>query len=191
MGIAPDVSLLALKACWQTRKDKSQARCNSLTLAKALNFSLQQDVDIINLSLTGPPDPLLKRLVLEALAQDIIVVGAKPDHEDNAFPVSVQGTIAVAMPDIRSRSISAPGRSVLSTQPNEQYDFFNGSSFSTAHITGLAALIRSLAPTLAPPDLLELIELTANPDTGAANACRAVELVKRLNADVPDHFSCG
>lgn len=179
VGIAPDVTLLALKACWYTRQDESKARCNSLTLAKALNYSIQQKVDIINLSLTGPPDPVLERLVLEALARDIIVIGAKPAHGNKAFPVSIQGAIAVSMPGGKSTVISAPGRRVLSTRPNEQYDFFDGSSFSTAHISGLAALVRSLSPMLTPSELLALLEQTANPKTGAVNACRAVETLRR------------
>ncbi|MFT5894667.1 MAG: subtilisin family serine protease [bacterium] len=181
VGIAPDVTLLALKACWHTRQDKTKARCNSLALAKALNYSIQQKVDIINLSLTGPPDPVLERLVLEALSRDIVVIGAKPAHEKKAFPVSIQGTIAVSMPRNKSKTISSPGRRVLSTRPNKQYDFFDGSSFSTAHITGLAALIRSLSPTLTPIELLALLEKTANPNTCAVNACRTVETIRRQN----------
>lgn len=190
VGIAPDATLLALKACWHTRQDSSKARCNSLTLAKALNYSIERKVDIINLSLTGPPDPLLERLVLEALARDILVIGAKPAHEGKAFPISVQGTIAVDLPGNKSRTISAPGRRVLSTRPDDQYDFFDGSSFSTAHISGLAALVRSLSPKLTPSKLLALLERTANPETGAVNACRAVEVVRRSNDKNLAYDSC-
>lgn len=178
VGVAPDANLLALKACWQMQPTANGARCNSLTLAKALNFSIKQNVDIINLSLTGPPDPLLERLVEAAIARNIIVVGAQPSHDKPAFPTSVAGTIAVAMPDTASSSLSAPGRRVLSTLPNQQYDFFDGSSFSTAHISGLAAVIRSLSPALTPDELRSLLELTADARTGAVNACRAVEAVR-------------
>ena len=191
VGIAPDATLLALKACWHSNPDKNKARCNSLTLAKALNYSIQQKVDIINLSLTGPPDPVLERLVLEALARDIVVIGALPAHEDKAFPVSIKGTIAVAIPGRKTETISAPGRRVLSTSPNEQYDFFDGSSFSTAHISGLAALVRSLSPTLTPSELLALLERTASPETGAANACRAIEWVRRQTNTSVHSGSCG
>ncbi len=183
VGIAPDASLLALKACWYTGTEPSDARCNSLTLAKAINYSIQQKVDIINLSLSGPPDPVLERLVLKALEQDIVVVGAIPAHEETAFPVSIEGTIAVAMPGQQKNKISAPGRRVISTQPNKQYDFFDGSSFSTAHISGLVALLRSLSPALTPSKLLALLELTADAKTGEVNACKAVEIVRRLNND--------
>ncbi len=182
-GIAPDAQLLSLKACWYDRFDKGGAQCNSLTLAKALNFSVQQDVDIINLSLTGPPDPLLERLVQAALSNNIIVIGAKPPHDKPAFPTSVEGTIAVALPGENKQSLSAPGRRVLSTKPNEEYDFFDGSSFSTAHISGLAAVIRSVSPSLTPDELLALLEETADSDSGAVNACRAMHavLIEQVN----------
>ncbi len=183
VGVAPDATLLAIKACWYTEQDSTRARCNTLTLAKALNHSIQQAVDIINLSLTGPPDPILERLVLQALEQDIVVVGAKPAHEDEAFPISIPGTIAVASAGIGSAMLSAPGSRVLSTRPNEQYDFFNGSSFATAHITGLVALMRSLSPNLTSIDLLTLLEKTADPQTGKVNACRAVEVARPQKLD--------
>ncbi|WP_169727477.1 S8 family serine peptidase [Granulosicoccus antarcticus] len=190
VGIAPEANLLALKACWHVNQGESKARCNSLTLAKAINYSILQNVDIINLSLTGPPDPVLERLVLAALERGIVVIGAVPAHENRAFPVSIQGTIAVDMPGNKSKSISAPGRRVLSTLPDNKYAFFDGSSFSTAHITGLAALLRSVSPTLSPSELLALLELTANLDTGAVNACRAVDMARRLSDEIADQDNC-
>ncbi|MFK8081002.1 MAG: S8 family serine peptidase [Granulosicoccus sp.] len=187
VGIAPDAKLLALKACWQNPENPDKAVCNSLTLAKALNYSIQQNVDIINLSLTGPPDPVLERLVAEALERNIIVIGAKPAHDNLAFPISVPGTIAVDMPNLGSGLLTAPGRSVISIRPNEQYDFFDGSSFSTAHITGLAALIRSLSPILPPAAVSALLENTADANTGAANACLAVKNARRaVDGNFPD-----
>lgn len=179
VGVAPEASLLPIKACWYGDNASDGAQCNTLTLAKALNYSIKEEVDIINLSLTGPPDPLLNRLVEEALSRNIVVVGAKPVHDRPAFPVSVEGTIAVAMNGQKGGAISAPGRQVISTQPNEQYDFYNGSSFSAAHISGLAAVIRSMSPALTPAQLLELLEKTADPNTGAVNACRAVSALEK------------
>lgn len=183
VGVAPEASLLALKACWHVHQGQSEARCNTLTLAKALSYSIEQQVDIINLSLTGPPDPVLGRLVKKAISKDIVVVGAKPNHNENAFPVSVEGTIAVAMPGSHASLISAPGRQVLSTHPNDEYEFYDGSSFSTAHIAGLAALIRSVSPDLSPGDMLSLLERTANSNTGGVNACKALEMAA-VNTDI-------
>lgn len=190
VGIAPDATLLAIKACWQLSHDVGNARCNTLTLAKSLNYSIEQNVDIINLSLTGPPDPILERLALKAVEQDIVVVGAKPAHDNEAFPVSVPGIIEVAITGYSASLISAPGHRVLSTQPNDTYDFLDGSSFSSAHISGLAALIRSLTPTLTSTELQTLLEQTANPETGEVNACRAVERARRLTNIEPVAGDC-
>lgn len=215
VGVAPMAELLALKACWQLKEKNNRAVCNSLTLAKALNFAIIQQADIINLSLTGPPDSLLQRLVEKALTENIIVVGAEPPHDQPSFPTVTPGTISVTLPGSnerssnaeatnapvanapvvnapvvnatpdQSRSVIAPGQKVLSTRPGNQYDFFTGSSFSTAHISGLAALVRELSPELSPKDLLALLNRTADPVSGAVNACNAiVELVK------PASFTC-
>jgi subtilisin family serine protease len=100
VGVAPAAELLALKACWQERPD-APAVCNTLTLAEALAFAIQKRARIINLSLTGPSDPLLARLVGRALEQGILVLGASAalSNEDAGFPLSVAGVIAVADAD--------------------------------------------------------------------------------------------
>lgn len=109
VGVAPASDLLALKACWQERPDEP-ALCNTLTLAEALAFAIQKRARIINLSLTGPSDPLLTRLVGRALDQGILVLGASATPTgtihtstgapvDQGFPLGVAGVIAVADAD--------------------------------------------------------------------------------------------
>src|SRR5471030_915261 len=72
-------------------------RCNSFTLAKALNFAILNHAKVINLSLSGPPDRLLDRLLDVALERGIAVVGAVDPHASSAaFPASHAGVIAVA-----------------------------------------------------------------------------------------------
>jgi len=175
VGVAPDSKLLALKACWQKDATSEAASCNSFTLAKALNFAINNDVEIINLSLSGPRDPLLERLVKLALEENIIVVGAIGPAGHQMFPVVVPGTIAVASEDTgATKSVLAPGRKVLSTRPQSNYEFYDGNSFSAAHIAGLAALIREMNKSWTPVDVLELLDQTAHPESGAVNACRAL-----------------
>ena len=77
VGVAPAADLFALKACWQERAD-APAVCNTLTLAEALAFAIERRSRIINLSLTGPSDPLLARLVGRALDQGILVLVPRP-----------------------------------------------------------------------------------------------------------------
>lgn len=190
VGIAPESKLLALKACWHSPENKTAAYCNTLTLAKALNYSIAEQVDIINLSLTGPPDPILHRLVGKAIEEGIVVVGAKPDHDRPSFPISVKGTIPAALPNELTSAIKAPGQRVISTSPNKQYDFFDGSSFSSAHISGLAALVRALAPEVSPAQMLKLLQHSSDPQTGVVDACRMFEILKGSNATSTNGNHC-
>lgn len=182
VGIAPQAKISGLKACWQTGSSQA-ANCNTYTLAKAINVAIAQNVDIINLSLAGPRDRLLERLVKKALTKNIIVVGAVPPKEGSYFPVSVDGTLAATLPkDANENHLGAPGEQVLSTAPEDKYNFFNGSSFSTAHLSGLAALLREIAPSLTPQEMKQLLLKSTDPTTGSINACLAIVSLKQLNA---------
>src|SRR5579862_5447566 len=139
VGIAPAVSLLACKACWQLSAADVQAVCNTFTLAQALAAAIEARVDVINLSLKGPSDPLLSRLIRRALDSGIIVVGAVPsDGVRNAFPTDIAGVIAAdAIENGHSGAdvVLAPGRDVVSLAPQGHYDFYSGSSLATAEVT--------------------------------------------------------
>jgi subtilisin family serine protease len=177
VGVAPEADLLGLKACWKSEGDGRTARCSTFTLAKALNFAIEQGVDIINLSLGGPADPLLGRLVAKALERNILVIGAVTPKWPGGFPAGVNGVVAVSNVTATdaSGSLIAPGTQVLSTKPQSEYDFYSGSSFSTAYVAGVAALIRQRKPHLPGNVARDLIVTTAQqggPRT--PNACRAL-----------------
>lgn len=187
VGVAPDADIIGLKACWQVDRGAS---CNTFTLAKALNFAIDQGVDVINLSLGGPADALLERLVVKAMERGILVVGAVSSDWPAGFPAGVEGVIAVAnsaaMPANATRLVSAPGNQVLSARPQREYDFFTGSSFSTAHVAGMVALIRQRKPDLSASTVKDLIMATAQTDQHVANACRAlVRLVGEGDCGAP------
>lgn len=180
VGVAPEADILSLKACWQRGTAASDAVCSSFTLAKALNFAIDQQVDVINLSLGGPVDPLLARLVSKAIEQNILVVGAATPKFPGGFPVGVDGVIGVANKGAQQpqvKLVNAPGNQVISTRPENQYDFFTGSSFSAAQVSGVAALIRQRKPHLPAKIVKDLLATTSQPDNGFANACRAVARV--------------
>jgi len=180
VGVAPDALLVGLKACWPEAASSDHAYCSSFTLAKAINFAIQQEVQIINLSLSGPEDPLLERLVLKAQSTDIIVVGAVNGQQPDHFPASVPGVVGVTIEQGLSRDkgfVRAPGVNILSTLPNQDYDFYSGSSLAAGHVSGIAALIRQRKPHLPAAVVTELLRRTVDPDSGAVNACRALAAV--------------
>jgi subtilisin family serine protease len=66
-------------------------------VAKALQFALDRDAKVINLSLGGPSDTLLARLVNAAMARGAVVVAASDaKYPDGGFPASLPGVLAVA-----------------------------------------------------------------------------------------------
>lgn len=62
-GIAPQADIVVVKACWQPAPGTQEAVCSSWTLAKAIDFTILVRAQILNLSLAGPPDPLLARFL--------------------------------------------------------------------------------------------------------------------------------
>jgi subtilisin family serine protease len=159
-GIAPDANLVALKACWPATAGAMAAVCNSYTLAQAINTAIKAGVDILNMSLSGPQDPLLALLLNKAIEKGVIVVAADAGQAQDNFPASLADVIPV-QPSTGTQSagddshapIKAPGENILTTLPHGTYDFVSGSSIAAAEVSGLVALLLELKPGMRPDEL--------------------------------------
>jgi subtilisin family serine protease len=164
-GIAPDARMMALRACWQTAAGPTL--CNSLSLARALQYAIEHGAGVVNLSLAGPNDELLGKLISIALSRNIVVVAAyDPALPQGGFPASFAGVIAVSDESLQSRPArvyGAPGRDVPTTQPGGKWYLVNGSSYAVAHVSGLVALVREQGARTK-------LALARSPD-GAIDAC--------------------
>jgi hypothetical protein len=202
VGVAPQARLLALRACWQLADGSATAACDSFTLAKALQYALEKHVRIINLSLTGPDDRLLRRLLDAALAGHVTVVSAVDDTvADGGFPASYPGVLAVAGEHANVRrgdAWLAPAEDIPTTQPGARWNLVNGSSFAAAEVSGLVALLHELSPDLTPAQLRDALH--ARSALGFASlrpmtidACAAVaQLSHRCTCDcAATHASLG
>lgn len=146
VGIAPGAKLMALRACWQ-QSGSSETTCDTLSLAKALHFAIDNKAQVINLSLAGPADLLLARLLDVALSRGTSVIAAfDPQLPHGGFPASLDGVIAVsdeALAALPPNVYIAPGRDVPTTQAGGRWYLVNGSSYAAAHVSGLLALLRA------------------------------------------------
>jgi subtilisin family serine protease len=148
-----------------------------LTVAAAGNdqFDLQHKfVDTIS-----PDDgslPPEERLIngacvsLPAEAPGVVTVSATgPTGLISFYSSYGLGVVEVAAPggDSRVRGSEANGR-VFSTIPGGGYGFMQGTSMASPHVVGVAALIRSLHPTMSPAAVTAQLERTAD-----ATACPA------------------
>ena len=143
-GVAPGARLLALRACWEQAPEATL--CNSFTLGKALNFALMHKAQVINLSLSGPQDRLLQRLLDVAIERGVAVVAAlDPQQAGGGFPASHPGVLAVGA-EGQGAALFAPGQDIPSTAPGGGWCLVSGASFAAAHVSGLLALLSELRP---------------------------------------------
>jgi subtilisin family serine protease len=186
VGVAPSAVLLALRACWQPSTTADVAVCSTFTLAKALQFALDNRVNIINMSLGGPRDRLLARLLDLAGTRGIVVVAAADSKSaDGGFPASLPGVLAVAAEDGQHSSAAvllAPGRDIPTTLPGKRWGFVGGSSFAAAEVAGLVALLLELAPGQKPQQVLAILGNSGTLDTTSRrrtsiDACAAVATI--------------
>lgn len=145
-GVAPGARLMGLRACWERHNQSPLTVCDSLSLAKALTFAIEHRAQIVNLSLTGPQDPLLTRLLNVGLAKGTVFVAAfDAKAKDGGFPASVPGVMAVANESLarpRPDVYMAPGQDVPTTEPGGKWYLVTGNSYAAAHVSGLMALVR-------------------------------------------------
>lgn len=183
VGVAPLARLLAYRACWPLAARDAASRCNSFTLARALGAAIADGADVINLSLGGPPDALLRTLAEYAMQRGAIVVGALPaSGRAEGFPAGVAGVVAVGAgptpgSDTASdrRVLRAPGYDILTLVPGGRYDYASGSSLAAAHVSGVVALLRALDPALRSSSVgAALVGGAEEQRGGAVDACRAV-----------------
>jgi len=171
-GVAPNVRLLALRACWE--QTEQATICTSLTLGMALHFAIEHAAGVINLSLSGPPDRLLGRLIDVALSRNVTVIAAVDRAlPDGGFPASHAGVVAVTdAAGAGRRALLAPGHDVPTALPGGGWGLVSGPSYAAAHVTGLFALLRERLPARQGPPSAASVLSFAN---GEIDACATLE----------------
>lgn len=143
-GFSPQASVHHFRGCWQD--DNGKGKCNTLTLALALDAAVAIRPDVVNLSLSGPSDMILEKIVEKLIANGSVIVTAfdeKRSHNErfpNAQPgvFYAYGVDSTTPQPIPEHSLVAPANA-LSLAPNGEYDVFTGHSIATPHLTSLAA----------------------------------------------------
>ncbi len=173
LGVAPRAKLLSIRAF--PVQDQKTGEATSDGLMRGLDWAVEQRVDIINMSLAGPEDPIVDAAVTAAIVRGFVVVaaagndgaGAPPAH-----PAAVKGVIAVTATDQRDGlfaranhgdyiTLAAPGVDIISDAPGGAFNLVTGTSQAAAHVTGVIALLRSIRPNLTPMAVHDVLTRTA------------------------------
>jgi Subtilase family len=183
VGVAPDVSIAALRACWAVSAQAGGAQCSSFSLAQALEVALNIRPGVINLSLAGPEDPLLSLLIDRAIERGIVVVAARPESPGTelGFPSSHPRVLAAQSEYSDAQAATpfvlvAPGTEIITTTPDDGYAFLSGNSLAAAHVSGVVALMLERNPQIDVDLIARLLTQTTTVMHGrrSINACEAL-----------------
>lgn len=169
-GIAPDCKMMALRAF--------DARGVGLEsdVARAIAYCLQEGVSIINMSFGDKTYSRVLRDVIRYAYQSGITMIASAGNstsDELHYPSAYDETISVAAISENdglasfsnfgnSIDLAAPGVGNLTTERQNTYSNFNGTSASAPFVTGVAALIRSAHPSLSPEEIRGILVASAD-----------------------------
>lgn len=181
-GVAWQVGLLDVAAA-------DPFRCGSFSdgaIVTAIGYAVDQEVDVINLSLGGPSDSCstaFQAAIDEARSEGIVVVAAAGNDQRQfpgltSVPASCNGVISVAAVGRSGAAapyssanalvdVAAPGGDlgsgggVISTARGGGIQELEGTSFAAPYVSGAAALLRAVDPSLTPDEVESILERTA------------------------------
>jgi subtilisin len=161
VGVAPEAEIYAVKVM------DGGGFGGADWIIAGIEWAVENDMDIANLSLEGPHDPALMDACDSAYAAGLLLVAAGGnDISGQGGPVKYPGAydsvIAVTATDVNDTpgyfspvgpelELAAPGVEILSTIRGGTYGTLDGTSQAAPHVAGAAALFFSTNP----PDLNE------------------------------------
>ncbi len=181
-GVAPGARILSVKVNDAEQGD-SATTGNSSTLAQGIHDAAQLGAKVINVSVTTRDTPGLRSAVTFALRQGAVVVAAGGNDGTTTgvgpfYPASYPGVLSVGavasdgslapFSDTRSHVVvTAPGVNVTSACPGGyQQNDLAGTSYATAFVSGVAALVRARYPRMSGAAVVRRIVDTADGGSG-------------------------
>ncbi len=174
-GVAPNAKLLAIRAFYVTKNDP-KPKTTSTILVRSAQWAADRGARLVNLSFAGARDPLLEETLQNIHEKGTILVasagngGAKAPP---AYPAAYSNVLAITAIDKADKlyknanqgrylTASAPGVDILAPIPNKHYAFATGTSFASAHVSGIIALMLERDPQISSSIATEALISTAH-----------------------------
>lgn len=154
-GLTPAAQIFAADAFHSTANGST---ADTFDLIAALDWVVEQNVQAINLSLSGPDNAFMKKAIEGIVSRKIPVIAAagKPDQDEKTgYPARYANVIAVSAVDARLRpsrlsirgdhiAFAAPGAGVMVANSGGQIKLADGTSFAAPFVTAaFAAMARN------------------------------------------------
>lgn len=172
IGEAPDAQIYGVKIL------DSKGNGSTEDLAKGINWAIQNNMDIVNMSIAFPHNsPAVEKMIDTADAKGILLIAAAgnkgtADAAANTieYPAKAANQViaVTAVDDTLQRAsfsatgpeadVAAPGVSIVSTASNGKYELRNGTSVAAPFVTGMAAVLKEAYPNLTNVQLRAAIE---------------------------------
>jgi thermitase len=149
VGVAPQSQLLNVKVA------EDDGRCEASAVASGIIWAVDNGAVVINVSIElWEPSAELEEAVNYAWEHGAIVIAAAGNEgsQTPVYPAYYEHVIAVAAIEQDDTlallsnyggwvDIAAPGFDIYSTLPGNEYGYKTGTSFATAYVSGLAAIL--------------------------------------------------
>jgi hypothetical protein len=126
---------------------------DTLSLLRALKFMWEGNVNVVNMSMAGPKDALLHRVVQDMAAMGIVIVAAAGNEGPDAppsYPAAYPEVIAVTAVDQNLKNymyanrgahidVAAPGVEIWTAMPGGREGSQTGTSFAAPFVTAIVA----------------------------------------------------
>lgn len=156
LGLAPRAELFAAEVFDQTEEQGEFA--STVSLIKALNWLVTQEVSVINISLAGPPNRLLETALTRVRERGVLAIAAAGNGGPMAqpmYPAAYPEVVAVTATDNRGRAfrlanrgeyvdIAAPGVNIRHAQAGGGYAASSGTSYAVPFVAVAAARLLQL-----------------------------------------------
>ncbi|MFC0216310.1 S8 family peptidase [Paenibacillus chartarius] len=148
---------------------------STYAVAQGVIWATDHGAKVINMSLGNYADAqFLHDAIRYAYDHDVVLIAASGNDntERPGFPAAYPEVFAVAATDSNNNKaafsnygdyidVAAPGVSIASTYPHNQYAALSGTSMACPHVTALAALIRSTNPLLKNTEVMDIMRQSA------------------------------
>ncbi len=179
VGVAPKCDLYIAKAFDEKGVSSDES------VSKSLEWMLENDVNIINMSYSSNKTDEKEKALLEECSKNNIILCAAAGNSGNgenidtiSYPAKYNNVIAVTAVDYKGNitdfssagekaQVAAAGKNILSCYKNNSYAILSGTSMATPLITGAIALLQGKAMLrfnryLTPDEINTLIAMYAD-----------------------------